>query len=343
MSKVSNMAWKTTYTKNVEKSYAETYWPVYEPDVYQLRGKEGFRYVQAVVPSGELLLGPVRLVDPFSPEYADLFLKFARWFDDQKMDKATKAQSQYVSTLDTERNAAAALAWTRKYGMLGLGKDPNFSLAVGAYSPASTEIAARRLGKPQLGRHGIRRQYRKSDEGGEHETVERFVLEAYEANIVLKLYTAATAKAFKEHGIARFMSGESSYYKSSGEFPAKYGSSEREIYSQNREMARSWALRVVEGAVNRKVERDVYPILIREAASHKDECYEYYTEGWGFKSLLGAMWFQMRMFMLGDERYGQCLRCNESFYKNRRDKIYCSGTCSNRASSARDYERKRRR
>ncbi len=47
--------------------------------------------------------------------------------------------------------------------------------------------------------------------------------------------------------------------------------------------------------------------------------------------------------MLGDERYGQCLRCNESFYKNRRDKIYCSGTCSNRASSARDYERKRRR
>ncbi len=100
-------------------------------------------------------------------------------------------------------------------------------------------------------------------------------------------------------------------------------------------MARSWALGIVEEAANRKVEKDVYPILIRDGESYK--------EGWGFKSLLGAMWSQMRMFMLGDERYVPCLRCGEIFFKTRRDKVYCSGVCSNRASSARADARKRRR
>lgn len=318
MSIISGTAWKRAYEKNVEKSYAETYWPVYESNSYQLHGKEGFRYIRAAVTPGRHLSEAAKLIDPFASKYANLFLGFARWFDTHKMDKATKTHSKYIATLDTDRNAAAALEWGREYGVLGLGTNPNFSLAIGGHSPTSTEAAARRLGKPQLGRHGIRRQYRMSDEGGEHETVEMFVLEAHEANDVLKLYTAAAAKTFNRLEIERFMSSE-----------------ERGIYAQDDDRARNWALGIVEEAVNRKVERNVYPILTREGESYK--------EGWGFKSLLGAMWFQMRMFILGDESYGQCLQCGEVFYRSRRGRDYCGTTCSNRASSAQAYERKKRR
>jgi hypothetical protein len=92
---------------------------------------------------------------------------------------------------------------------------------------------------------------------------------------------------------------------------------------------------VVENAVARNVENDVYPILLGERGS--------YEPGWGFKSLLGAMWFQMRMFMLSDRTYERCPRCNEPFYKSRRNKKYCSERCSNRASAARSYEREKQR
>ena len=45
-----------------------------------------------------------------------------------------------------------------------------------------------------------------SAEGGEHETVEMFVLEAYEASVVLKLYEAAFGPTANVPAIKRFMS-----------------------------------------------------------------------------------------------------------------------------------------
>jgi hypothetical protein len=266
-----------------------------------------------------------------------LFLTFANWFDQEKMEKATP-NAYGIQTLDTKSNARAAVRWAREYGVLGLGRNPNESYAVAGFSSSSREIAVRRLGAHHLCVGGTAtRAYRMSASGGKHETVEEFVLEAYEANVVIKLYAAATAKNLYMPAITRFMSNEPplEYARPRRMDPSDAPPTEREMWAPDDESARSWALGVVQETVNRKIEEDVYPILSGERGA--------YGEGWGFKSLLGAMWLQMRMFMLGDESYGQCPQCNEPFPKNRRDQTYCSSTCTNRASSARSYEREKRR
>ena len=236
-----------------------------------------------------------------------------------------------------ERNAQAALAWVHNYGVLGLGRNPTSTFAVaGNLGHSSTQIAAELLGVPHLG-HGGTRAYRMSAEGGKHETVEMFVLEAYEANVVLKLYEAASARTVNVSAISRFMSGMVNDFQL--HLLRKYGwaaKTEREVWSQDEDLAKLWALGVVENAVNKKVEQDVYPVLLGERGS--------YEEGWGFKSLLGAMWLQMRWFMLGDRKEGFCLRCGELFEKRRRNKVYCDeNNCGGRFRAAKQYERKKQR
>ena len=95
-----------------------------------------------------------------------------------------------------------------------------------------------------------------SAEGGEHETVEMFVLEAYEANVVLQLYEAASGPTVNVPATARYMSNRK---------PPDYGhpagppKTEKEVWSQDDELAPSWAFRRAENAVSMKVEKDVYP------------------------------------------------------------------------------------
>lgn len=288
---------------------------MYEPETYQLRGMEGFRHIWAHKPDGRAFRRKVKSIDPLSTEYAGLFLEFARWFDKQKMDKSIEWEPGYGATLDTPRNGDAALAWAREYGVLGLGVNPGSSFSVSSINSSSSEIAAERLGMPELGHSGTR-AYRKSPAGGQHETVEMFVMEAYEANVVLKLYEAATTKPVNVTAIARYMSNRR--YR---EF------TERDVHSQNADLARSWALRVVEHTVDSKVEHDVYPLLVGEPDS--------YEEAWGFKSLLGAMWFQMRRFMLNENNL--CPECGQAYYKTRRDKTFCSESCGDRARARRNY------
>ena len=67
-----------------------------------------------------------------------------------------------------------------------------------------------------------------------------------------------------------------------------------------------------------------------------------YTEAWGFKSLLGAMWFQMRNYMLGEDN--KCPHCGQLFHKSRRDQTYCSEQCGARCTGRpRAYARKKQR
>jgi hypothetical protein len=315
LGKIGESSWESVYEKNTETKYAETLWPVYEP--YELRGIGGFWCISASRPS---LRNTKRFVDPLSPKDAGIFLEFARWFDTHKMDKGVNYGLD--ATLGTARNGDAALVWAHEYGVLGLGINPGSDSAVGGgLVSSSSQIAARRLGTPELGHEGTR-AYRMSAEGGKHETVERFVLEACEANVVLKLYEAATAPEPNTHAIERFMSSESSS-----------APSERETWTQDADYARRWALAVVDEAVTRKTERDVYRIVLGEPYSYK--------EGWGFKSLLGAMWLQMQNFMLGENN--RCDWCGDLYYKSRRDKDYCTGACARRASADRSYKRKKQR
>jgi hypothetical protein len=317
------------YDKTVENKFAETGWPVYE--TYLPHSAEDFRYIR--VPektSAGSLVGITKRIDPLSPKHAGLFLEFARWFDKQKMEKVT--DFGYGATLDTPRNEEAALAWAQKYGVLGLGTNPHESFAVAGGPPRNAaDITAERLGMPGLRVLGTR-AYSKGQRGGGHETVQGFVLEAYEANVVLKLYEAATSQPVNRPSIARFMSKR----RDSGyDIPAldRFAESGWEQYSEDADGARSWAIRIVEDAVNRKVENDVYAILLGEPGA--------YTEGWGFKSLLGAMWFQMRNYMLGEDN--KCSQCGQLFPKSRRDKTYCDEQCGARFRAARSYERKKQR
>ena len=337
MSSIGRPTWNRNQEKTAEK-FAEGRWPVYAARLYQLHGIEGHRHIQVAKPAGTALWmeAEERSVSPLASEYRDLFLRFANLFDSQQMDSGLERYPGCSPTLDTPRNAEVALAWAREYGVLGLGTNPGRSSAVGGgLESSSEEIAAKLLGVPHLGHSGTR-AYRKSAEGGKHETVETFVLKAREADVVLKLYTAATAKTPNILAIERFMSDDKpAYAYPPGSSPSYARYTERETWAEDAESARDWALMVVEQAVARHVEKDVYPILLGERGS--------YEEGWGFKSLLGAMWLQMRMFMLGDKTYDRCVHCGDPFYKRRRDQTYCSEACGSKARAARSYERKKQR
>jgi hypothetical protein len=78
---------------------------------------------------------------------------------------------------------------------------------------------------------------------------------------------------------------------------------------------------------------DFYSILLGKPGA--------YTEAWGFKSLLGAMWFQMRNYMLGEDN--KCPHCGQLFHKSRRDKTYCSELCGARSRADRSYKREKQR
>ncbi len=332
LSAISELTWTKLSEKDVEN---ESNWPAYK--ICKLREKPGSRsrWIWApergsAAPTGN----QVSYINPFSREHVGLFLKFAHWFDQEKMEMTTP-NTYGIQTLDTKANARAAVRWAREYGVLGLGRNPNESHSVASFSPSSREIAARRLGAHHLYVGGTAsRAYRMSPRGGEHESVEEFVMEAGEASAVLKLYAAATAKTLYKPAITRFMSNERlEYAYPRGMAPSYARLTEREDYSRDDESARGWALGVVQETVHRKIENDVYPILTGDRGA--------YGEGWGFKSLLGAMWLQMRMFVLGDKSWGQCPRCNNLFPKSRRDKTYCGNTCSNQATSARAYDLKK--
>lgn len=321
MSRISIKSWEREHSKTGEFGFSETRWPVYRK--YELCGLEGHRYLWA---SASRFEDEVRSVDPLTAEHASLFLRFARWFDEKRMQRSSDPWHDGTATLDTPRNGQAALDWAHEYGVLGLGRNPNESFAVGSsIFSSSAEISALRVGAPNRAHSGTR-AYSKSRKGGQHEAVEDFVLEAHEANVVLKLYEAATAPTVNISSISRFMSKRDDPHY----LPAKYSTvarTEREWYSQDPEEARLWALAVVEEAVNRKVENDVYPILLGNSGS--------YEPAWGFKSLLGAMWLQMRGFMLATDNI--CPECRSAFVKTRRDKTYCGEKCAARARARRNY------
>jgi hypothetical protein len=320
---IGSLPWRAAIEKTAERR-----WHVYGK--YDLFAEKGHRYIW--VPGEAYFAEEVGFIDPFALEHADLFLKFARWFDERKMDMTGEPEPEHgPSGLETPRNVEATIAWAHEYGVLGLGYNANEIHAVaGPLGSSSAEIAARLLEVPHLGHSGTR-GYRKSARGGPHETVEKFVLEVYEANVVLKLYEAAVAK--DTHAISGFMANEKlTFAYPPGSSPSYARYTERETWGRDVEMARSWALSVVENAVDSKVENDLYPILLGEPYS--------YEEAWGFKSLLGAMWFQMRRFMLAGDT---CPNCRRVFPRKRPNMVYCNEQCGSQYRAARSYERKKER
>jgi len=159
--------------------------------------------------------------------------------------------------------------------------------------------------------------------GRPNESVENFAFEAWEAHIVLCLYQAVRSQEIVDApSVIRFMSSESEELGL-----LNHPWVERDVYSQDSELTRDWALAIVKGAVNRKIENYCYPTIQGAPGS--------YEQGWGFESLLGAMWLQMMFLMRADRR---CWRCHKPIDPGRRSHArYCPGA---RCRAAAAYQEK---
>jgi hypothetical protein len=73
--------------------------------------------------------------------------------------------------------------------------------------------------------------------------------------------------------------------------------------------------------VRRVVADDCYPELYQEEDT--------FRSGYGFKSLLGAMYLQMMWLMTATSEFRRCQRpgCNKIFTSGRKDKRFCTVNC----------------
>jgi hypothetical protein len=265
--------------KNVEENSQRAAWPIYEH--YEIILDEaGKRYLRAPQATNGTTNEVKDWLRPLSRMSASLFLRFAHWVETPGLDRE----------LDTERNTIAAEMWVRDYGVLGL--NPPDRTIIGLLN--SRRVTADYLGMPWRG--GVARGWRNTAHGGRpEESIENFAFEAWEAHIVWRLYESIRSQEDVDiSSVRQFMSSFEQ-----GE-PTVTGRSwvEQDIYSQDPELARRWTLAIVEDAVNRKIENHCYPIAQGAIGS--------YEQGWGFKSLLGAMWLQMMFLMVEDRRCWQC-------------------------------------
>jgi hypothetical protein len=317
--------------KSVEEISRRSEWPVYEH--YEIIFDEaGKRYIWAPQSRDGAINQVKERLRPLSRVAADVFLQFAHWVENPGMDQA----------LDTQRNAEAAKSWAERFGVLGLN-EPDVEIL----SPVSSrQVTADYLGMPWLPDAGRARL--NSGHGGKpYESVENFTLEAWEAYLVLRLYKSVRSqKVVDAPSVIRLMStfdhGERMPQANDrGELViVRAPRVERDIYSQDPELTRRWTLTIIEGAVNRKVAGHCYPI-VRGAPG-------YYEPGWGFTSLLGAMWLQMMFLMQADRR---CRYCGNPIDPGRRSHAkYCDNDGKCRADYAYHFggrkeieEQKRRR
>jgi hypothetical protein len=291
--------------ENVEENSHADVWPVYE--YYEIIFDDaGKRYLYAPQARNGSINQVKERLQPLSRISADLFLRFAHWVENPGMDKE----------LDTERNAGAAKTWANDYGVLGLN-GPDMTI-IGLIN--SHRVTADYLGMPWRGSGAYRGKRNTAHGGRPDESVENFAFEAWEAHIVWRLYESVRSQGVVDvRSVSRFMSPFDQ-----GEPPMTGAWVERDIYSQDTELARQWALTIVEHAVNRKIENYCYAIIQGVPGS--------YDRSWGFKSLLGALWLQMMFLMRADRR---CRHCGRPIDPGRRSHAkFCDNRGKCRASFA---------
>jgi hypothetical protein len=260
------------------EDYAWSEWPVYPR--YEIGEHEGHRFIYAPMTESVEELRGTRRYRPLSRPMAALFLEFARWPEEEGMD---------LETLGSERNEEAALVWAEVNGVLGLDS----SLPFEVFGEASDAIhhSLRIWG-------AVRPRTRNQGYGGLKETVEAFALEAWIANMTLRLYEAATQPEGPDRdAITAYMPDRESLgdHRPEARKPRKLSS----------ERARSWALEIVEEIVEDRLRGQVWPLPVKELGGRGD--FVGHKQGWAFDSLLGAMWLQMMWLMLS--RVRRCEWC----------------------------------
>jgi hypothetical protein len=241
---------------------------------------------------------------PLSSTWASLFLEFAKLADNEGLDKYP---------LDSGKNERAALAWAHDYGVLGLTYGH-----VSKMRYPGPDTTADFLGLGSARGLAATEQLNEARGGYRNESVARFAFEAWEAHIALRLFEAAASD--REGGpdletITAFVPEWSGYVP------------------RTAEGLRNWALFTVMDSAQNKIAGRCYPRLYQGADD--------YTQGWGFNSLLGAMWLQMMWVLTRTGEIRRCLWCDDVIalepaeqstdskknsrgkYKTRVDKKFC--------------------
>src|SRR5215203_340967 len=267
-------------------------WVVY-PD-YEIIEVEDRKYVHAPM-TAEQFEGR-ELYEPLSHQWAHLFLEFAEWAEKLGMSRKLP---------EAKENEEAAQAWARRYGVLGVNPP---DVTEWGYSSSAIEDY---LGRPGPDGSIGKRKSNEGRGGYPNESVVRFTDEAFEARFVFRLYDAAIAEPAPDAKTIIALMGK----KPDGWDKRLSLSSIEGLHGRSPEAARNWALQVVEEAVTRKVAGRCYPALLGSGPGS-------YEQGWGFESLLGAMWMQMLWFLTGQTR--RCLHCGEVLSGGLSDKKYCN-------------------
>jgi hypothetical protein len=209
--------------------------------------------------------------------------------------------------LDSDKNAEVALEWALRYGVLGLTYGHMSKML---YPGPSTTAEFLGLGWP--GGLAATEQLNEARGGSPNES------EAWEAHVALRLFEAAvpdTEDAPDLETIMGFMPEGSGYV------------------ARTPESLQNWALSIVKDSVQNKIAGRCYPRLYESPDS--------YAQGWGFNSLLGAMWLQMMWVITEPTKPRRCLWCRDIIalespehptsskknsrgkYKTRVDKKFC--------------------
>jgi hypothetical protein len=365
-------------SKAVDKHLRTGGWPVYQQR-YEVKGAGESAYLQAPLWWAE---------EPDDPKELELYQGYKRSLDQQYEDNPELAAYLAAQGLGIERQneperyvpldyhdlflqfanlveegpvtLKVMLEWAELYGVLGLER-----------------TSANGMGNPR---------------GGPAENVSNFAYFAEEANLVLRLYEASTAPEGPDYEYLRkhirvpeiaflqsdLTATEIRYEKDhAGEEVARayqktLSKPTRDVIEQTQmdrvppERLKKAALDYVAQTVHLRVTGECYPRLYRQ----RDDTFR---RGWGFKSLLGAMWLQMMWLMsASEEDIHRCPWCRKTVTfepspeqpeigsgaekkarKTRVDKTYCDDRCKAKwnyhfgegksSKHARKRERERRR
>jgi hypothetical protein len=166
---------------------------------------------------------------------------------------------------------------------------------------------------------------------GRRESIRTFFREVRHAARILELYEAATATNDQR---GRLKDVLTRWWHTTRESPL----------NQQRE----FALRFVHDEVDTYVSRECYPVLYRTIDKQEDKTIGF-TQSFGFRSLIGAMYLQMMWLLIDGDGARRCARPDcpriitfeppqlpedwwssrgaRGKYRTRKDKIYCSPAC----------------
>ncbi len=276
-------------------------------DEYEFRQTDGGEaYVQA-------LQGNMSAYEEYQPLiiYPGLFLKFARLADQGEISQEVWKH------------------WVEDYGVLGLEQHDMTRYLIRRYRELGLGLDELLEELALLDRWGREhRLYSGNAAGGPRESYASFVREAHTANRLLRIYEAATSKDDLGNDIPDIATVRR-YAKEEGGIGGPINTPRE---------AKGWALGFVGHAVQEVISEDCCPLLRQEGLE--------ISQGWGFHTLLGAMYLQMAWLMTAKEEV-RCKLCGRVIafeqptissedlgqkgyrkpYKTRSDKEFCDRVC----------------